>query len=277
MSDIITPHNPYAGIPGLTPTDGGKRCMLLIVGEPFSGKTTAAATFPNPLFLDFDHKVPPDLPPELKQSLKHTVTTPFPTIPFWDDDLCDKFAPRSNRNVPGNKRDAFRKYLQSALAKIPADVTVIIDSATALEKAFHHQTEVIESPPISPKTGKPDGFYVWREKQNYFGSIMDLLKTHPGNVIYIMHETGEKNEDGAPTGRIKPLMSGSFVDSIASHFTLMFRQRIRVDKQNNYNKHYVWDVLPTPVFNSNNCLQMKESPIPATYESLRPYLEGSKA
>lgn len=237
-------------------SDADQRFMLLLLGRPFSGKSTAAATFPNPLFIDFDHKAPAGAN----------------TLPFWDDDFCDKFKPRANKNLPPNRRDALISFLEKNLAKIPKEVTLVVDSGTMIEQAFHYQTETVEPVPMSPKTNKPDGFYVWKMKLPYFGGLLGLLKTHPGNVIYIMHEQPERNEEGMETGRIKPLMSGSFVDSIASHFTLVFRARVDV-KNPIDGSPYVWDVVPNSVYECNNTLGIREKTIKAHYASLQKFMK----
>lgn len=242
-----------ADIPGIVPADETNRIMLLLVGKPFTGKTWAAATFPNPIFLDFDHK-----------AKSGTLT-----FPFWQGEFCDKYARRTNPNYPPNGRDALLYFLQTALHKIiPPNATIIIDSGTALEAAFHTQTEKVETPPLG-KGGKPDGFYVWNQKMRYFPAVFSLLKLHAGHVVYIMHEQDERDTEGALTGRIKPLMSGSFVDQIASHFTAMFRQRVEITP--GQPAKYVWDVRPTRAFECNNTFQCDHPTVLATYESIKQY------
>ena len=80
MSDFIN-------TPDIIPADASNRLMLLLIGKPFTGKTWSAATFPKPLFLDFDHKGKPG-----------TMT-----VPFWDAVFCNKYAPVNNPNAAANK------------------------------------------------------------------------------------------------------------------------------------------------------------------------------
>lgn len=240
-------------IPGSIPSDGGKRNMILIVGRPFSGKSTAAATFPNAVFLDFDHKAPLN-------------TT---TVPFWNAEFCDKLAPRKNPNHIPNRKDALINYLKRHVVtpdpaqRIPYDHTLILDSVTALEEAIHRQVEQ-EGIPSSPKTGKPDGYFLWARKIDYLRDFFAVAQAWPGTFICIMHEQDEKNEEGNPTGRIRPLMSGSYGDQLPAKFTCMFRQRVIAGPP----AQYVWDVLPTRAFDSNNVLGIKETPIPANYQTM---------
>lgn len=237
------------------PSDGGTRCMLLLVGEPFTGKSTSAATFPNPMFIDLDHKAPRGVQ----------------TLPFWNAEFCDKFKKRANINCPPNKRDAVLNFLEKHLVELPKDCTLVLDSLTMLSAAFHHQTEEVETLPINPKTNKTDGFYLWKEKINYFNAVMELLKIHPGHVIVIAHEQKKRDETGDLTEVIKPVMTGAFCDLIMSHFTLVFRQTLR--KKNGIDE-YLWDVKPTPFFRSNNTLGMTVSPVKAEFASIKPFLDN---
>jgi len=241
-------------IPGSTPSDGGSRNMILLVGAPFTGKSTAAATFPNPVFLDFDHKAP--------------VNTT--TVPFWNAEFCDKLAPRKNPNHTPNRKDALLNYFRAhvitadASRRIPYSATLILDSMTALEEAIHRQIQQ-DGIPIG-KGGQPDGFHLWKLKIDYLNDFFAIAQAWPGTFICIMHETPEYGESGATTGRIKPLLSGQYADKIGSKFTGMYRQRVIVEAGKP--PQYVWDVLPTRVFDSNNTLGIKQPTILASYESM---------
>jgi len=160
-----------SSIPGAVQSDGGNRNMILIVGAPFSGKSTAAATFPNPVFLDFDHKAPAG----------------STTIPFWSAEFCDKLAPRKNPNHTPNRKDAlinyFRKHIITANAadRVPYDHTIILDSMTALEEGIHRQIQQ-EGIPIG-KNGQPDGFHLWKLKIDYLNDIFAIAQAWPGTFI----------------------------------------------------------------------------------------------
>jgi len=242
-------------IPGSTPSDGGNRNTILLVGAPFTGKSTAAATFPNPVFLDFDHKAP-------------AGTT---TIPFWDAQFVDKLAPRKNPNHRPNVKDALLNYFSRHILtsdtaqRIPFDHTIILDSMSKLEENIHQQIKQ-EGIPIG-KGGQPDGFHLWKVKLDYLSDLFSIIQAWPGTFICIMHETPEYNESGGQTGRIKPLLSGSYADKIASKFTCMFRQRV-IPATPSTPAQYVWDVQPTRAFDSNNVLGIKAPVIPATYKDM---------
>lgn len=249
MTDI------YSTIPGAEKAEIGSRVMLLLVGRPFSGKTWAASTFPNPVFFDFDHKAKPG-----------TMT-----LPFWKREFVNRIVQPASPSDPPNQRDALITYLEHSIGtpRLPDGCTIVIDTGTSVEAAFHRQTEVVETVPISSKTNKPDGYYVWRKKIEYFSHLHSLLKAHAGHVIYNMHEQDEKTDSGNATGRVKVLMTGGFSDQIPSHFTAMFRQRIALHEGKTY---YVWDTAPTLAFDCNNCYQIDKPVLPAHYDSLVPYL-----
>lgn len=260
------PDKLYPDMPIPTPTtsDGGKRNMYLLIGPPFTGKSTAAGTFPSPIFLDFDHKAPAGAV----------------TYPFWDGKFCDQYAKRLNPNHPPNQRDALVNFLKQHVVtskpddRLPVESTLILDSLTFVEAAFHIQTEQCETIPLG-RSGKPDDFFVWGKKLDYFDAIMAILKTWPGSVIVVVHEVDERGESGAVTGRIKPLLSGSYKDKLAANFTCMFGSRIIVTgKGPTETRQFVWDVLPSNKFPYNNTLGIKTPTIPAGYSSLAPYIKA---
>lgn len=252
MSDL------FANIPGVKQSDADKRIMLLLIGKPFAGKTTAAATFPNPLFLDFDHKLPANVM----------------SVPFWEDATARKFGgPRNSPNLPANTRDALLAWLQENVAtgKIPADVTLIVDSLTAVDNAFHHQTEKVEPIPLG-KSGKKDMNYVWREKLNYFGAILELLKRHPGHVICTVHEQYQYDDNGKRLNEIKPVISGQTGETIGRHFTAMFRQVNEATIVNGKTvAGYNWYCKPTVEYQFNNILGITTPVVTAHYDSIKQF------
>jgi hypothetical protein len=237
--------------------------MIMLIGPPFSGKSTAANTFPNAIFLDFDHKAPKGAN----------------TFPFWDGEFCDKYAPRKNPNHPPNQRDALTEFLKKHVTtaklddRLPSDSTLVLDSMTFVEAAFHNQTEQVEPIPIG-RSGKPDDRYVWGKKLDYMDTLMAMLKTWPNSVLIIVHEQDVRNEAGNITGGIKPLMSGSYKDKLATNFTCMFGSRVIVSGTGaNTKREFVWDVLPTTKFQYNNTLDIPVPTIPQGYQSLLPFIK----
>lgn len=235
-----------------TTTDNLTGRFILIIGEPFSGKTTSALTFPNPVVLNFDNKVP-----------KGTQV-----IPFHDDKFVDSLYPRANPALPANRRDAFLKWLGANIGKLDASQTLILDSLTTLDTAFHMQTENVEN------AGAKNKFEVWTIKLKYMNTIIQLLKNAASNVVLIAHTQPEYDEAGNPTGKVKPLIGGSFADKIGAFCTDMFRQVVTTDAATK-RRVYQWKIKPDRVFNSNTFLNLPadREVIPADYREFKKLAE----
>lgn len=241
----------------IIPSDADKRIMLLLIGKPFAGKSTAAATFPKPLFLDFDHKAPRG----------------FDTIPFWDGRFCDKFCKNPSPAHGPNQRDALRLFLSTHLRAYP-NHTVILDSLTSVDRAFHYQTDKVDPPEIG-RSGKADARATWRKKIDFYGEIFIMLKAHPGHVIVTVHEQPLTNEDGSPSMKIKPVITGQVGDIIGMFFTAVFRQIVDPRKNIPESEWYKWVTKPDVSFPFNNTFGMTEREVKADYSSLAKYFPVS--
>lgn len=188
--------------------------FILLLGPPFSGKTTSCLTFKNPRFINLDNKVP-----------RGTLC-----VPFTDPAFCDKLAPRTSLALPVNKRDAVYNWLFRNAARLPKDITLILDGLSSLSDAFHMQTEGVEDVGRT-QNDKIDPRKIFGAKINYLESIFFLLKLAPCRVIVTAHTMPEYNEKGEPTGSIKPLVTGSFSDKIIGYATDCYRAYVDIDPQ----------------------------------------------
>jgi hypothetical protein len=188
---------------------GMQQIRLGIQGPPGTGKTWAALTFPNPIAANPDRGLG-----------AHAGRADVIEIPFWRDDFCDKYAPRQNKTMPPNRRDAIRNWLYKEGKKLEASQTLVFDGLTGLQNAFATQQEL---EPVYTKTGKIDDFAFWNLKVKYFGEICELFKTLQCHVVFICHETPDRNKEGELNGKLRPLLTGQFADQLASHFTDWFR------------------------------------------------------
>ena len=145
-------------------------------------------------------------------------------LPFYDPKFVDSIVKRDGLSLPPNRKDAIIKWLETEGMKLPKDYTFVLDGNTGLQAAFHQQYWT--NPEISPKTGKIDSFAEWKQKITWFTEIAMCLKALPCNVIYICHEADDRDEKGNLNGNIRPLLSGSFVDELQSHFTDWFRSLV---------------------------------------------------
>jgi hypothetical protein len=141
-------------------------------------------------------------------------------IPFWNPTFVDKIIPRSGLSNPPNRKDAIIKWLSTEGMKLVAEQTLVIDSSTQLQNAFHAEYRI--NPKVT-KQGKIDDFGEWNYKLIFFDEVMALLKSLKCNVVYICHETADRDRTGELNGSVRPLLTGQFSDQLASHFTDWFR------------------------------------------------------
>lgn len=168
---------------------------ILLQGRPGCGKTTFAASFPNPVFIDLDHKLPGDVP----------------NFPFWDDNWC-----KSLTKVPGaHKRDIIIAWLRSELPKFESNQTVIFDSWTKFQDFLNVALQ-------AETAGDKETFKFYRLKNQYSQLICDLLSQAKCRVIVTAHET-EALDESKQGAKIYPLQEGKFGNQLAGYFTDYYR------------------------------------------------------
>lgn len=182
---------------------------LGLQGMPGNGKTWSALTFPNPIVCDFDRGLG-----------AHVGRSDVHEIPFYDGKFCDSIVRRDGITTPPNRRDAFKKWLMTEALKLTAEQTLVIDGSTGIQNAFEMQYNLN---PVVTKSGQIDDYAVWRQKVEYFGEIMESIRMLSCHVVYICHETPDRDKKGELNGLVRPLLTGQFADQLASHFTDFFR------------------------------------------------------
>ena len=204
---------------------------LGLQGAPCSGKTWSAVTFPNPIIVDFDNGTTALRGRDVRY------------VPFYDEKyVIEKFgAKRKAYTIEGipttviNRRDAFRKWLDSDAALLtPAD-TLILDSWTSLMNAFDLMTE---AEPAYTKGGSIDEFAFWRRKIMWSTDVVEMLKSLSCNVVVCFHELQQRDKvTGAILDKIQPLMEGKFVAELKVHFSDFYRQhamsKLKIDGKPN--------------------------------------------
>lgn len=198
-----------------------------IMGFPGSGKTTAALTFPNPIVLSYDSKEPKGCD----------------IIPFYNSE----FEKEMSNGLPlrySGVRGALLKWLHEEAPKAPQGTTFILDSWTHMMNAldiWHNKMANILF--ASKRTKEVDTFEIHADRLLFAQEVMKEIKSLPYTFVITFHEQVERDENGRPTGMLKPLMKGQFSDQIASYMSVFIRQTI-------YNGTYVWEVVSTGNFHS---------------------------
>lgn len=190
---------------------GDSQIRLGLQGAPFSGKTTASLTFPNPIILSFDRKVS-----------AHRHREDVILVPFHDVQFVGKYASWAQVE-PVNRKDALLAWLRKEGVKIGPTQTLIIDGITAVEESFHSWFGHHESSLAVTKKGEIDSFVRWNMLKNYFEEIHLCCKSVPSNVIFICHETPLYDKDGKWSGKFRPLLAGQSGDKFGGNLTDFFR------------------------------------------------------
>jgi len=226
---------PTAGIMGMQKSGPPQPDrFILLAGAPFSGKTTACLSFPDPLLLSFDNKAP---------------IADVDIIPFHDDAFVDSIQRRANPYNPANRKEAFKIWLENNILKCKGR-TVILDSLTGLETAFHQQTFDVEK-----KWGVNGGLY-FGDKLSYFQSCCALLSASGGRVIINAHLVPIYVRDAAtgadvPTGKNKAALSGSMAEKIGAFCTSIIYAFVTPANSNmDGTLKFKWALRPCPAFDA---------------------------
>lgn len=251
------------------PTDIQLMLHMLIQGPPGSGKTVAAATFPDPYWLACETGLFQQKDAILK--IHGIDVTKFKIIPFYDDTFTRKFfeqekllkVEKKNPNTQElvlNRRDGVRLWLQRFAKDIPPGSTLVLDSWTALQEYFDRMTE---TEPAYTKKGEIDEFDFWARKIEYSEAICSLLEQLNCGVVVLCHEAPERDKStGQLLDKIQPLQQGKFVTKFKRYFSNCFRSSVTGDGR------YVWQTKSDKQFDAKCSIVGLPNPIEAHYKSL---------
>lgn len=183
---------------------------LGIQGYPFTGKTYSALSFPNPICLSFDRK-----------TNAHAHRSDILVVPFYDGSFVDTIVRRDGLQAPPNRKEALTVWLGTEGAKLTSKQTLIVDGSTGIEESYHIWFR--QHPELAiTRGGGTNDFIEWRLKNDYFAEVWAALKGVPANVVYICHETPDRDKKGELNGQIRPLLSGQSGDKMGGNFTDWF-------------------------------------------------------
>jgi hypothetical protein len=197
---IYTPPNCFT----LDKSTTRPQIRLGIQGYSGTGKTFGALSFPNPIVLNLDRGLG-----------CHAGRTDVIEVPFYKKEF--------SGNSLGELKDRLMEWINKEAKKLSPEQTLVFDGCTSLQNAYHAWFKANQHLFLT-KAGKVDDFAEWREKKNYYAEIMETFKMLSCDVIFIAHETAQKDKDGGYTGKIRPLLTGQFGDEIVNHFSDWLRQ-----------------------------------------------------
>ena len=234
MSNIYTP-------PNCQTLDklGVGQIRIGIQGAPFSGKTTSSLTFPNPIVASFDRKVS-----------AHTERADVINVPFYDPQYCDSVFPRRGLKCPPNRRDALLKFLDGEGQRLTNEQTLILDNSTGIEEAYHAQYAV-EKLDFVTQSGEENKFTEWRMKGDFFTDLHTYLISLKCNVVYLTHESPDRDKKGELNGKLRPLLTGAFGDKLAKNYTDWFAMETVKKPSNTEQKQKLADWADTDLATVN--------------------------
>lgn len=242
---------------------------LLLVGPPKSGKTYAASSFPNPLFVDFDNGLTST---ELRAKN-------LATLPFYDEAWLRKQYPvlHANAKLPVRPASSFVTFLNSPeLLSMSIEDTLVLDSLSTMSDAV--KTELTPLIPVSKKTGEDDGYWFWKQWSNWFCSLCTKIRSLNCNVVLTAHEQEIRDSE---TGRVlayKFMLQGQeFSPRLPQFFTDIYRQT-KDTKQlpgpagdklaARVSENYLWQIKSSPQFLCETRMRTDKQFVPANFTSL---------
>ena len=230
-----------------------------IQGEAGTGKSFAALSFPKPVVMDYDKKVPP----------KEVVGIPFLiTVPFYSDNFIHEIM-GTKPPLQANRKLATIKWLRKEAVKLTADYTLVLDSYTIGIDNMHNLFVLNNQALFVNRDGAYDGYKAFNDKLLFNIELFAVLKSLDCTVVVIFHEQIARNEKGQPTGKYRPLCTGQFKDQICGHFGTLLRQT-----KTNEGEHW-WSVKSDSYFNAmvSPCYQIPADVkrIRSSYDSLQQY------
>lgn len=200
--------------------------VIGIQGEPNTGKTTAAISWPNPLVLDLEKK----------------LLLGIPCVELWDETTLREIS-GIKPPLPVSQKDVIITWLRAAGPKLPPETTLIVDSYTAVDNAW--MLFVKANPQIFWNKDKEfNGREMFKQKLDFNLELFALLKSLPCTCVITFHETAERNEKGGLTGKYRTLVNGGgFKDQLEGHLGMLIRTT-------NKNGKYILQVRSNHLFDA---------------------------
>jgi hypothetical protein len=251
-----------------SPSEQAELTRLLLVGPAGWGKSTSSATFPQPVWVDVDNNVPPEIKPKLKH-----------VIPLWNRDFLTNNAfggitPEVLVQYPLN----FFPRILSDARDLTAEYTLVVDNLSAISELLATMISNLHAKAI-----EKNSYHFWNVWAAWLNSLFIGLKSLKCHVILIAHEDEIRdNETNRVLNRRWLLDGKKFTPKMGSYFNNIFRQTRIEEKasqfavQRSYENmnsavttlKYMWQVLPDQEFDvARTTIKTNKLFVPAMYQS----------
>lgn len=239
---------------------------LLLVGPPKFGKTYAASTFPNPLFVDFDNGLTSR---ELREKN-------LAILPFYDEQWLRKQYPKLHvaSVAPVKPASALVTFLNSPeIMAMTVEDTLVLDSLSTISDAVK-----MELTPLIPvfKNDKEDGFWFWRQWSNWFRDFCTKLRSLRCHVVLTAHEQEIRDPETGRVTAYKFMLQGQeFSPRLPQFFTDIYRQtkesKLLPGSADSLTKRvqesYLWQIKSSPQFVCETRMKTDKQYVPANFSS----------
>lgn len=232
-----------------------QKVFAMIYGDPVTGKTSGARTFPNPVIVDFDNNLPAGV---------------ANVIPMWDEAFVDKIKPRLVPKVADRCR-ALELVLADLARTMPEGSTVIVDSLTRIEHWYNLQER--HEPQPKAKGNENDTRQMFRNRLDYFLGLFTAFTAAKCHVIFISHIQRARDDDGDLTQQLKPALMGQIGDKMPGFFPTVLQAVRQVDPANKAAPpKYMWRVRPSTFEIARVPKPVEVDFIPQNYNELVKYV-----
>lgn len=195
-----------------TPAPTAEVVRLLLLGPGGWGKSTAAATFPNPVFIDFDNNLPAEFAGK------------YPTIPMWNREwlLTQKLSmnPSILGSAIANRPLMFLPQIFKDISTLDSDQTVVFDHLSAISDLLAICIKEDNSAEI-----KKNPYAFWAMWAEFLSALFDGIRKTRCNVVMICHEDELREpETNRLLGRRWLLPGQKFSPKVPTYFNNVFRQ-----------------------------------------------------
>ncbi len=242
----------------------------LLIGAPGSGKSTAAATFPNPVILDFDNNTPPEV--KAMPGVRH--------LPLYDKayrkeivDGIKSLGPAAKRQYVDYAPMLTIYLLCNQLAnELTEKDTLIFDSVSRYASMAAKMIDVQEEKAI-----EKNSYHRWAVFAETMETAFDCVSVLPCNQVAIMHEEELRDPESNRILAVRWLVDGKkFAHKVPQYFGNIFRcirKAPETGKQFDANEkakvEYYWQVQPDSKFPARTTIKTDKRYVTPSYESFK--------